>query len=38
VGSKEAYTCSFSFRVPKGTKVARITIEDASLDLSGLDK
>ncbi len=38
VGSKESYTCNFSFRVPKGTKVTRIEIEDASLDISALEK
>ena len=38
VGSQEAYTCSFSFRVPKGTKLARVSVEDASLDVSSLEK
>ncbi len=38
VDSKESYSCNFSFRVPKGTKVSRIAIEDASLDISGLEK
>lgn len=33
-----SYSCSFSFRVPKGTKVSRFTIEEASFDLSALDK
>ena len=38
VSSQDAYTCNFSFRVPKGTKVTRIAIEDASLDISSLEK
>jgi hypothetical protein len=33
-----SYSCAFSFRVPKGTKVSRFTIEDASLDVSALEK
>jgi hypothetical protein len=37
VASRDAYSCAFSFRVPKGTKVARVAIEDVSLDLSGLE-
>lgn len=38
VASRDAYSCNFSFRVPKGTKVARVAIEDVSLDLSALEK
>lgn len=38
VGSQESYTCTFAFRVPKGTKIARLTIEDVSLDVSGLEE
>ena len=38
VSSQDAYTCNFSFRVPKGAKVTRIAIEDASLDISSLEK
>lgn len=38
VGSQDSYTCSFAFRVPKGTKVTKVAIEDASLDLAGLEK
>lgn len=37
-GSQESYSCTFSFRVPKGTKVSRIAVEDASLDVSTLEK
>jgi hypothetical protein len=37
--SKEAsYTCNFSFRVPKGTKLARFTIEDVSINISKLEE
>ena len=38
VSSQEAYTCNFSFRLPKGTKVTRIAIDDTSLDISELEK
>ena len=38
VGSQEAYSCNFSFRVPKGTKLTRVAVEDASLELSSLEK
>ena len=37
VGSQETYSCSFAFRVPKGTKVTKVAIEDATIDLSGLE-
>ena len=37
VSSQEAYTCNFSFRLPKGTKVTRIAIDDTSLDISELE-
>jgi hypothetical protein len=36
--SSSSHSCSFSFRVPKGTKVSRFAIGDASVDLSGLEK
>jgi hypothetical protein len=29
-----SFSCTFSYRVPKGTKLARLTIESASIDLS----
>ena len=38
VSSQDAYTCNFSFRLPKGTKLARLAIEDTSLDISELEK
>ena len=38
VSSQDAYTCNFSFRVPKGTKVTRLAIEDTSFDISELEK
>ena len=38
VSSQDAYTCNFSFRLPKGTKVARLAIEDTSFDISDLEK
>jgi hypothetical protein len=33
-----SHSCNFSFRVPKGTKVSRLAIEDASFDLGSLAK
>jgi hypothetical protein len=36
--ASSSYTCTFSFRVPKGTKVSRFAIEETSLDLSALEK
>ncbi len=38
LNASPSYSCSFSFRVPKGTKVSRFTIEETSFDLSGLEK
>jgi hypothetical protein len=32
------FSCSIPFRVPAGTKAKSIQIEDASLDLTALDK
>ncbi len=32
------YSCSFSFRVPKGTNVSRFAIEEVSFDVSAFDK
>lgn len=37
VSSQDSYTCNFSFRLPKGTKVTRIAIDDTSLDISELE-
>jgi hypothetical protein len=33
VGSTPSFSCTFSFRVPKGTKVARFAIDTASIAL-----
>jgi hypothetical protein len=37
LGSQPSYTCRFSFRVPKGTKLTRFAIEEASFDLGSLE-
>jgi hypothetical protein len=36
--TSSSLTCSFSFRVPKGTKISRVAIGDASIELSGHEK
>ena len=33
-----SFSCAFSFRVPKGTKVSRFAIGDASFDVSAFEK
>jgi hypothetical protein len=33
IGSTPSFTCTFSFRVPKGTKVKRFAIDTTSLDV-----
>src|SRR6266850_2467128 len=38
VGSLPEYSCTFPFRVPEGTKLKTLKIENASLDLAMLDK
>jgi hypothetical protein len=38
VGSKPEYSCTFPFRVPEGTKLKTLKIENVALDLSSLDK
>jgi len=38
VGSLPEYSCTFPFRVPDGTKLKTLKIENASLDLAVLDK
>ncbi len=38
LNASPSYSCAFSFRVPKGTKVSRFAIEDASFDVSALEK
>ena len=35
VGSSPAFSCTFSFRVPKGTTVKRLAIDTLSIDLDG---
>ena len=37
VGSVPAYSCTFPFRVPDGTKLKSLTIESATFDLTALD-
>ena len=37
VGSVPAYSCTFPFRVPEGTKLKALHIESATFDLSSLD-
>lgn len=37
-GSVPEYKCNFPFRVPAGTKVASVTVDTATIDISGLDK
>jgi hypothetical protein len=34
--AQPSYSCAFSFRVPKGTKVSRFAIGEASFDLSSI--
>jgi hypothetical protein len=38
LNASPSYSCSFSFRVPVGTKVSRFAIEEASLDVASLEK
>jgi hypothetical protein len=38
VGSVPEYSCTFPFRVPEGTKLKALKIENASLDLTAVDK
>ena len=33
IGATQAFSCTFAFRVPKGTKLARLTIDTLALDL-----
>ena len=33
IGSTPNFSCTFSFRVPKGTKIKRFTIDTASIDV-----
>jgi hypothetical protein len=36
IGATSAFSCTFAFRVPKGTKLARFTLDTLSLDLTGV--
>jgi hypothetical protein len=36
IGSVPAFSCTFSFRVPKGTTLTRLTLDTVSLDLRGI--
>ena len=36
VGGTPTFSCTFSYRVPKGTPAARLTVDSVSLDLSKL--
>jgi hypothetical protein len=36
VGATPAFSCTFSYRVPKGAKVTRLAIDNVSFDLSRL--
>jgi hypothetical protein len=36
VGGSPSFSCTFAFRVPKGTKVTRFAIENVAVDLGAL--
>ncbi len=38
LNASPSYSCSFSFRVPKGAKLSRFAIGDTSFDLSAVEK
>jgi len=38
LNASPSYSCAFSFRVPKGAKLSRFVIEDASFDVSSFEK
>lgn len=38
VGSTPSFSCTFSYRVPKGAKVTRLTLDTTTFDLSGLER
>jgi hypothetical protein len=38
VTAAQSFSCTFAFRVPKGAKVAKFTLDSASFDLANLDK
>ena len=38
LNSSPSYSCAFSFRVPKGAKLSRFAIGDASFDVASFEK
>ena len=36
IGATQAFSCTFSFRVPKGTKLTRLTLDTLALDLRSI--
>ena len=36
IGSTPAFTCTFAFRVPKGTKLAKFALDTASFDVAAM--
>jgi hypothetical protein len=38
VGASPSFSCTFSFRVPTGTKVKRFTLDTTSIDVAALSK
>jgi hypothetical protein len=37
-GSQPEYTCGFAYRVPEGTKLAKIQIDTTTIDITAFDK
>jgi hypothetical protein len=38
IGSTQTFSCTFSFRVPKGTKLARLTLDTLTVDLRSVSQ
>jgi hypothetical protein len=38
IGAAQSFSCTFAFRVPKGTKVGRLVIETLSIDLEAIEQ
>ena len=36
IGATPSFSCTFSFRVPKGTKLTRLTMDTTTVDLKGV--
>ena len=36
IGSTPSFTCTFAFRVPKGTKVTKLGLENVSIDVASM--